>query len=160
MLSPLYDLYKDFASVLKFSKLIDYMKYQKGLKVKDGVLGGPLIKWLDVVFTKSNPYMGQALGKLSLKNEAAGKVRVFAMVDPVTQWLLAPLHKLIFKILRKIPMDGTFNQLGPINRLLKMENRQGLYSLDLSAATDRLPVSLQARLLDHLFKDIPYFGQK
>lgn len=70
------------------------------------------------------------------------------MVDPVTQWILAPLHKYLFSILRKIPMDGTFNQLAPIHRLLKRE-RKGLYSLDLSAATDRLPVRLQARLLDH-----------
>lgn len=82
------------------------------------------------------------------------------MVDPLTQWLLNPLHKFIFSILRKIPMDGTFNQLGPIKRLLKMSNGKGLYSLDLSAATDRLPVVLQARLLDHIFKDIPLYGQK
>jgi len=27
----------------------------------------------------------RSLGKLALKEEAAGKVRVFAMVDPVTQ---------------------------------------------------------------------------
>lgn len=57
-------------------------------------------------------------------------------------------------------MDGTFDQLRPIKRLLKMSNGKGLYSLDLSAATDRLPVVLQARLLDHIFKDIPLYGQK
>jgi hypothetical protein len=33
------------------------------------------------------------IGKLGLKQEAAGKVRVFAMVDPITQWILNPLHK-------------------------------------------------------------------
>jgi len=99
---------------------------------------------------------------LGIKKEAAGKVRVFAMVDPVTQWLLAPLHKLLFSILRKIPMDGTFNQLRPIRRLLKITERQGLplYSLDLSSATDRLPVAIQARLLDRLFEEYPAFGQK
>lgn len=85
MTSPLYDLYKDFAGILKFQKLIDYMKYQKGLKVKDNVVSGPLVKWLDQTFKYGLPYAGKALGKLALKNEAAGKVRVFAMVDPVTQ---------------------------------------------------------------------------
>jgi hypothetical protein len=59
-------------------------------------------------------------------------------------------------------MDGTFNQLKPIYRLLNYKRRNSipLYSLDLSAATDRLPVSLQARLLDLLIQEIPNFGQK
>jgi hypothetical protein len=59
-------------------------------------------------------------------------------------------------------MDGTFNQLGPVRRLLKRDNLGGLYSLDLSAATDRLPVSLQARILDLLFEKsgVKNFGQK
>lgn len=102
------------------------------------------------------------LGKLAFKEEAAGKVRVFALVDPITQWLLYPLHKHIFAILRRIPMDGTFNQLKPVWRLLRRQARFGLplYSLDLSAATDRMPVSLQAAILDCLVKEIPNFGQK
>lgn len=100
------------------------------------------------------------LGKLGLKEEAAGKVRVFAMVDPITQWLMSPVHKLLFSILRKLPMDGTFNQLKPIYRLLGLKTVKGLYSLDLSAATDRLPVKLQAQFLNVLFKDYPDFGSK
>jgi hypothetical protein len=125
-------------------------------------LSGPVLKWAERIF-KYSPYENKALGKLGLKEEAAGKVRVFAMVDPVTQWILAPLHKFLFSILRKLPMDGTFNQLAPIYRLLKQRGRiKGLYSLDLSAATDRLPVGLQARLLDHLFEGSGFklFGQK
>jgi len=85
------------------------------------------------------------------------------MVDPITQWLLAPLHKFIFLILRGVPMDGTFNQLGPIKKLLnRLDSSRGLYSLDLSAATDRLPVKLQARILDLLFEKtgVEGFGQK
>jgi hypothetical protein len=89
------------------------------------------------------------VGKLSLKEEAAGKIRVFAMVDPFTQWLFAPIHKFIFSVLRKIPMDGTFNQLSPIKRLLGKKGLP-LYSLDLSAATDRLPVDLQVLILNEL----------
>ena len=60
------------------------------------------------------PLLEGSIGKLSFKEEAAGKVRVFALVDPITQWLLAPLHKYLFAILRRIPMDGTFNQLRPV----------------------------------------------
>jgi hypothetical protein len=87
------------------------------------------------------------IGKLGLKQEAAGKMRVFAMVDPWTQWVLKPLHDGIFKILRRHPMDGTFNQLRPLARAHKWES---LYSLDLSSATDRLPITLQKALLSKL----------
>lgn len=61
--------------------------------------------------------VAQNLAKLGFKEEAAGKVRVFAMVDPFTQWVMKPLHECIFTILRGIPMDGTFNQTKPVELL-------------------------------------------
>jgi hypothetical protein len=88
------------------------------------------------------------LGKLSVKEEAAGKVRIFALVDAWSQWALNPLHALIFEILREVPMDGTFDQLKPLSRL---DQTKGLYSLDLTAATDRLPIALQKELLIGIF---------
>jgi hypothetical protein len=87
------------------------------------------------------------LGKLRAKEEAAGKVRIFAMVDPITQWILYPLHMAIFSILRLWPMDGTFNQTLPLKR---MEFGKGLYSVDLTAATDRLPMPLQEAMISLL----------
>jgi len=91
-----------------------------------------------------------ALGKLSLKQEAAGKVRVFAMVDCWTQWLLKPLHSIIFEhILAKISQDGTMDQMAPIRNLLRKDPSY-LASLDLSAATDRLPMWLQVAILAFL----------
>jgi len=100
---------------------------------------------------------GLPLGKLSFKEEAAGKLRVFALVDNFTQWLLYPLHKMIFVILKRIPMDGTFNQLRPVHRLLNKGFKE-FYSLDLSAATDRLPLSIQSELLNRLVWQVPGFG--
>jgi hypothetical protein len=90
-----------------------------------------------------------SLGKLGFKQEAAGKIRIFAMVDAFTQWLLEPLHNLIFEVLRHIKQDGTHNQLKPLLALLKLRKvkKLPLYSFDLSSATDRLPVSIQERLL-------------
>lgn len=92
---------------------------------------------------------GRFLGKLSYKEESAGKVRVFAMVDPWTQWVLQPLHKILFKILRRHPMDGTFDQLKPLKRI--PWGQTPIYSFDLSAATDRLPISIQKGILSELF---------
>jgi hypothetical protein len=60
----------------------------------------------------------RCLGKLSIKEEP-GKVRVFAMVDYITQVIMSPLHQFLFKILKGIPQDGTFNQVLPIERLIR-----------------------------------------
>jgi hypothetical protein len=77
-------------------------------------------------------------------------MRLFAMVDPFTQWSLRPLHRWLFAQLRKHPsVDGTFNQGGPLKRVPFL--LRPVYSFDLSSATDRLPVSLQAKLLSHVF---------
>lgn len=88
------------------------------------------------------------LGKIGLKQEAAGKVRVFAMVDAVTQWALKPLHSWIFSVLRRLPMDGTFDQFKPVKAY---PINRAVYSFDLTAATDRLPITLQKRILAYLF---------
>lgn len=93
------------------------------------------------------------VGKLSLKLEPAGKVRVFAIVDAWSQSLLSILHQDLFKVLRNFKSDGTFDQLRPVRRLLEDKSIKKLYSFDLSAATDRLPVDLQVDLLNLLYGD-------
>jgi hypothetical protein len=98
-----------------------------------------------------------SLGRLAYKEEP-GKVRVFAMVDCVTQWLLNPLHKALFKVLRGIAEDGTFNQeaaVAQVQKKLLGRKSQYVASLDLSAATDRLPLFLQVQLLN---KWVPMLG--
>lgn len=90
------------------------------------------------------------LGKLHAKEEPAGKVRLFAMVDAPTQWVLYPLHEFIMERLRLIAQDGTFNQTKPLEALVKSKE---LYSYDLTAATDRLPLPLQKWILGSLFGD-------
>lgn len=90
------------------------------------------------------------LGKLSLKHEPAGKVRVFAIVDAWTQSLLSPLHDALLEILSNIPQDGTYNQLAPVQALID-KGHKALFSFDLSAATDRLPIDIQVDVLAYLY---------
>jgi len=97
------------------------------------------------------------LGRLSIKEEAAGKARVFAITDVITQTVMRPLNDSIFKILDSLPMDGTFDQDRPIRHLRSLYElgkdkleRQTFYSYDLSAATDRLPISLQEQVISLL----------
>lgn len=63
---------------------------------------------------------------------------------------MSPLHKALFEILSNIPQDGTFNQLKPVKALFERGCTK-LYSFDLSAATDRLPIDLQIQVLSNLF---------
>jgi hypothetical protein len=101
-------------------------------------------------------FQGSRLGRLALKHEAAGKVRVFAIVDGWTQSLLRPLHNFLFEILKNIEQDGTFDQRRPLDLLIQ-RNLPFLGSYDLSAATDRLPVKLQAQILSAMIT--PEFGE-
>jgi len=105
--------------------------------------------------TKDHSSLGP-LGKLAFKQEP-GKVRVFAMVDVITQWLFKPLHLWIFSVLRKIPQDATFDQNKAINKvqtLLLNKTDKRVWSFDLSAATDRLPLIIQMCILDAFKADL------
>lgn len=91
-------------------------------------------------------------GKLAYKDEP-GKVRVFAMVDCLTQWVLNPLHVWLFDLLRyignKYGTDATFDQDKAVEHLsFLMKTHKLAFSFDLSAATDRLPLILQIKLLN------------
>jgi len=55
-------------------------------------------------------------GQLSVKEEAAGKLRVFALVDIWTQSACKPIHDALFSFLRSLPNDSTFNQREAVNR--------------------------------------------
>lgn len=108
-----------------------------------------------LIFNKREQYI-PAAGRLVKLYEAAGKVRIIAIVDPLVNWLLKPLHEWVFAILRSIPQDGTFDQDKPINELVaRVKQRDAktrfIGSCDMSAATDRLPVALQAMILGHIF---------
>lgn len=93
-------------------------------------------------------------GQFSLKEEAAGKLRIFAIVDSITQNLLSPLHQFMFSVLKKIPNDGTFDQEASIKRSQEKAVKSNCaFSFDLSAATDRLPVSLSRKILSKIFSD-------
>lgn len=91
------------------------------------------------------------LGKLQELIEGAGKVRVIAVTDWWTQLVLTPLHDGIFSILKEIPQDGTHNQTKPLEKIRERARLgSGVWSFDLSAATDRLPINLQVQILQLL----------
>jgi hypothetical protein len=93
------------------------------------------------------------LGRLTIIKEMRGKARVVGITDAWTQCLFKPLHDAIYSKLGAMPEDGTKDQLAPVK--LMLNPRSGLEpsylaSVDLSAATDRLPVFQQELILESL----------
>lgn len=88
-------------------------------------------------------------GKLATKEEAAGKLRVFAIVDYWTQTCMEPIHNWMFSILKTIPTDGTFDQEGAIQSLLK-RGHSHYWCYDLKSATDMIPSSLYVVVMSHV----------
>jgi hypothetical protein len=92
-------------------------------------------------------------GRIHPIEEWGGKTRLVAILDYWTQALLTPLHNTIAHFLRTLPQDGTFDQLSIISKVKAWtgDKSKSVYSYDLTAATDRLPISFQREILLHLF---------
>lgn len=93
------------------------------------------------------------MGRLSVVYDQAGKARIVAITNWWIQLVLKPLHDEVFKILKKVPQDGTFDQTLPLHKLCKEKTGKRFHSFDLSAATDRLPIDLQVQVLSCLTND-------
>lgn len=142
-----YSLLKDSSF---FSSVVEYLNLTSSKNLLT------LFKNLDYIINKYNLSSigshSDYLGALSFKEEAAGKLRVFAMVDIITQSMFEPLHSSLFSLFKKIPNDCTHDQ----NRGFRYAQELSLkyncsFGFDLSSATDRLPVSSQAAILNSLF---------
>jgi hypothetical protein len=83
--------------------------------------------------------------KLIYFSDREGKTREVAIFDYFSQTSLIPLHKYLFKALKKIPQDFTFDQTGYLSSL---SNSKVYYSIDLTAFTDRFPIQVNKDLLE------------
>lgn len=92
------------------------------------------------------------LRRLSAIADYEGKTRIIAIGDYLSQLYLKPVHQRLMKILRKLPGDLTFRQdeLPSIIWNHWIKNRTPT-STDLKTATDRLPVSVSAKVLSKIW---------
>lgn len=86
-------------------------------------------------------------GKLAVIKDPECKMRVVAILDYLSQFILRPYHDQLFKLLKKFEQDRTFTQ----NPFHSWQGCDPFYSLDLSSATDRFPVHLQEKMICYLF---------
>lgn len=80
-----------------------------------------------------------------------GKTRVIAIGDYFSQTVLKPFHNSLFKVLRRISQDCTFDQGSFRSKMDDYRDRnliKGSYhSIDLTAATDRFPIEFICAVL-------------
>jgi len=119
-----------------------------------GKLGGPkVVSQIKLLRDEFSP-LGHSLGiditpgrlrKLSVFPDMEGKVRVVGILDYFSQSVLKKLHSHLFRILRSIPQDYTFNQ-GSFKS--KIYGWKEYFSCDLKDATDRMPINLICKVLN------------
>jgi len=111
-----------------------------------------------VVMSQTETSMGSSRlgnpvnGRIHAIAELGGKTRLVAILDYYTQSVLSPIHTAIGACLKLIPMDGVYNQ-GKASKQVHswtLDNSRQLYSFDLTAATDRLPIGIQQFIMSKL----------
>jgi len=103
------------------------------------------------------PFMAVDAGSIiPLTKDGGWKVRWIASPYRIHQMALQPLGQALFSVLSELPWDCTFDQEKPYTIVQEHLKSGGTcYAVDLSAATDYFPLSLQTSVLRSLFGEIP-----
>jgi hypothetical protein len=99
---------------------------------------------MDVLLGFFSTVSKSSIRRLSNFADKEGKTRIIGIGDYFSQTVLRRLHLYLFDVLKKIPQDVTFDQ-GKFKSLIT--DWDVYYSVDLSAATDRFPISIIEGLL-------------
>lgn len=87
-----------------------------------------------------------------------GKARTIVIADWVTQTALSAIHFGSFQVLKLLSSDRTFSHTTGLD--LFRGKTENFYSLDLSAATDRMPRRLQSRIIARLLTKLGQDGDE
>ena len=102
----------------------------------------------DVTFHRSHAHPPLAGNVVPLTKDGGYKVRWIANPFRIHQLALKPLGDALFKSIRSLPWDCTFEQERPISVIQEHLRKGGVaHAVDLTAATDHFPLSLQLSVL-------------
>lgn len=89
-------------------------------------------------------------GEIHASQEGGAKLRMYASPYTAIQCVMAPVHDWFVAYLKQLPMNCTWDQLrGALNAQARL--REGfVFSLDLSTATCRFPLSVQTEMARRL----------
>jgi len=133
-------LWPKFRSFLEESKLTQILK--------------DIVGCIRIDSNEIKPLAVPRLGKLAVIPEWGGKTRIVGELDYWSQMALSPLHNTINHFLKLVTQDGTFDQerIALTVREWTSDPNSEIYSYDLTAATDRIPIEYQRDILCQLLK--------
>jgi len=130
------DFFELFSKRDEFYKILDYNQ-QHFANNKD---------LLDNGISKETP-----LGRVAFIADKGDKSRLIAIGNYWIQSGLQLVHKALYKLLSSIgEVDGTYNQTKAADRVRDSSSKRGVWSFDLTAATDRFPLLIQSDTLSFL----------
>nr|UPW42257.1 MAG: putative RNA dependent RNA polymerase [Yunnan mito-like virus 53] len=132
----------DLFSLIDNSQLLNAIKIVGGPKLTSSL--DNLINGLDIIQRKWKILYPSPLRRLVSFPDKEFKVRTVAILDYFSQSSLRPLHSFLFSCLKNIKQDVTFDQSSFKHIALSWETYS---SVDLTAATDRFPIKLEAAVL-------------
>lgn len=144
-----------------WTSYLDLLTLPESLYRAIGEVGGPRLQEDMSNYLVFIPYIGEYLKKhlgktrmtfrrLSVIRDKEGKNREIAILDYYSQQALRPLHQYLFRLLKKIPQDSTFDHSKSIDTLVPSKGSQ-FHSIDLSNATDRFPIEIQRLIIETMF---------
>jgi hypothetical protein len=144
-----------------WTSYLDLLHMPDSLRESIGVVGGKKLReymstYLDLIpsiadyLTNVLECTSMSFRRLSIIQDKEGKNREIAILDYYSQAALQPLHDYLFKLLKRIPQDSTFDQSGNLEKLVPSDG-SSYHSIDLSSATDRFPIAVQFALIETLF---------
>jgi hypothetical protein len=136
----------------------DFVTLDEKVRYHLGNLGGDSFKECLSTLDKLDPHVKLSripttpgiLRRVAYFSDLEGKTRVVALLDYFSQTVLKPLHHYLFKVLKRIPQDFTFDQGGFKNHINEWDH---FYSCDLTAATDRFPIKVISSVLQGIFPE-------
>jgi hypothetical protein len=136
----------DLEQLRKQPELLKSVYIVGGERLEQRVSG--LLEQFDFLKASYPEYPSHRLRKISWLPDKEVKVRVVGILDYFSQAALKPLHHYLYRILRRIPQDCTFDQGSFLEKTKAWEM---YYSIDLTAATDRFPIHFISSLLRWVF---------
>jgi hypothetical protein len=106
------------------------------------------------IYKQGKEFSSTYLGRITFLPDKGGKTRLVAIGNYWIQDTFKQLHDILYRMLRKIPTDGTYDQARQSNIVREISKRGGVYSYDLSAATDRFPMVLQIDVIRSFNKEL------
>jgi hypothetical protein len=91
-----------------------------------------------------------ATGRLASFLIEGGKIRYIAIGNWVIQSVLKPLHDLLIRVSRSLRADCTYDQSKVFRWYSEIigKKRNRFFSIDLTAATDRIPLGIQRSVIE------------